>query len=268
MGAHPPRREFCPQHFPAPENALPPANPWQFRHGPPQKKDVAKIWTYSPPSLGIVTNESVLVPDSETFFGNILPLVTIRHPRWRLVNPSNGAIKTQPNHGHVKPWCTPLKIIIEPENDGLEDDFPDFNWVIFRFQPLIFQGVTSWWRDFLGNYPRHDLEVFGGFVCSTCFFVGVFFEQRMLNFCTPRMLAWWQHNQHNLYQWIHAMKENMILKTIQYVAIALMWFRVTTVPTGTRWKDTLRCIASTCRFGYWNFGRHASYFAKSYLPIR
>ena len=24
--------------------------------------------------------------------------------------------------------------------DG-SDDFPDFNWVIFGFQPLIFQGV-------------------------------------------------------------------------------------------------------------------------------
>ena len=22
---------------------------------------------------------------------------------------------------------------MEPENDGLEDSFPDFNWVIFRF---------------------------------------------------------------------------------------------------------------------------------------
>ena len=37
---------------------------------------------------------------------------------------------------------TPWKINeFEPENDGLEDDFPDFNWVIFRFQPLIFRGV-------------------------------------------------------------------------------------------------------------------------------
>ena len=32
---------------------------------------------------------------------------------------------------------------MEPENDGLEDDFPDFNWVIFRFQPLNFRGVIS-----------------------------------------------------------------------------------------------------------------------------
>ena len=24
----------------------------------------------------------------------------------------------------------------------MEDDFPDFNWVILRFQPLIFRGVN------------------------------------------------------------------------------------------------------------------------------
>jgi len=34
------------------------------------------------------------------------------------------AIKTNQTMGHVKLWCTPLKIIIELENDGLEDDFP------------------------------------------------------------------------------------------------------------------------------------------------
>ena len=39
--------------------------------------------------------------------------------------------------------------------------------------------------------PCHDIMpgVFGGFVSSACFF-GVFFEQRMLNFCTPSMLEW------------------------------------------------------------------------------
>ena len=32
-------------------------------------------------------------------------------------------------------WGTPIfgNIHMEPANDGLEDDFPDFNWVIFRF---------------------------------------------------------------------------------------------------------------------------------------
>ena len=38
MGAHPPSREFCPQHLPAPENALPPANPRQFIDMDPPKK--------------------------------------------------------------------------------------------------------------------------------------------------------------------------------------------------------------------------------------
>ena len=40
------------------------------------------------------------------------------------------------------------------------------------------------------------------------------------------------------------MEENIILKTIKYVAIDLMWFRVTTVPTETQCIDTLRCIAT------------------------
>ena len=31
---------------------------------------------------------------------------------------------------------TPWKINME----RLEDDFPDFNWVMFRFQPFIFSG--------------------------------------------------------------------------------------------------------------------------------
>ena len=28
---------------------------------------------------------------------------------------------------------TPCKIHMEPQHGGLEDDFPDFNWLIFRF---------------------------------------------------------------------------------------------------------------------------------------
>ena len=35
---------------------------------------------------------------------------------------------------------------LEANNGDLEDDFPDFNWVIFRFQPLIFQGVSKWMK--------------------------------------------------------------------------------------------------------------------------
>ena len=37
---------------------------------------------------------------------------------------------------------TPWKINMEPENYGLEDDFPDFNWVIFRFHVNL-PGCTS-----------------------------------------------------------------------------------------------------------------------------
>ena len=39
------------------------------------------------------------------------------------------------------PETTPWKINMEPENDGLEDDFP-FNWVIFRFH-VILPGCNS-----------------------------------------------------------------------------------------------------------------------------
>jgi len=31
---------------------------------------------------------------------------------------------------------------MEPENEGLEDHFPFYSWVICRFQPFIFQGVN------------------------------------------------------------------------------------------------------------------------------
>ena len=37
----------------------------------------------------------------------------------------------------------PRKIHIEPEDDGLEDDFPKFQRCILRFQPLIFRGVSD-----------------------------------------------------------------------------------------------------------------------------
>ena len=33
---------------------------------------------------------------------------------------------------------------MEHNSGGLEDDFPDFTWVIFRFQHLIFKGVYEW----------------------------------------------------------------------------------------------------------------------------
>ena len=40
------------------------------------------------------------------------------------------------------------------------------------------------------------------------------------------------------------MEENILLKTIKYVLIDLMWFRVTTALAETRCIDTLRCIAT------------------------
>ena len=44
------------------------------------------------------------------------------------------------HHGH----CPPPKINIEPENDGLEDDFPSPGvWCILMFQPLISRGVSQ-----------------------------------------------------------------------------------------------------------------------------
>ena len=36
---------------------------------------------------------------------------------------------------------TPLKINMEHNNGGLEDHFPLKKWVVFRFQPLIFEVV-------------------------------------------------------------------------------------------------------------------------------
>ena len=35
---------------------------------------------------------------------------------------------------------------MEPKSEGLEAGFPFTNWVIFRFQPLIFQGVQRGWN--------------------------------------------------------------------------------------------------------------------------
>ena len=37
------------------------------------------------------------------------------------------------SNGLVQPPTTPLKINIEPKNEGLEDHFPFFSWVICRF---------------------------------------------------------------------------------------------------------------------------------------
>ena len=41
---------------------------------------------------------------------------------------------------------TPWKMQdVEAQNDALEDDFPDFNWVIFRFQAVNLPGCMSLW---------------------------------------------------------------------------------------------------------------------------
>ena len=42
--------------------------------------------------------------------------------------------------GFLEKTVTPPKINIEPENDGLEDDFP-FPGVVFSGSMLIFRGV-------------------------------------------------------------------------------------------------------------------------------
>ena len=47
------------------------------------------------------------------------------------------------NQPSLKPSVTPLKIVIEPENDGWEDDFPFPAVKTLRFQPLIFRGVSN-----------------------------------------------------------------------------------------------------------------------------
>ena len=47
----------------------------------------------------------------------------------------------------------PLKINMEHNHGGGEDDLPFFSWVICRFQPFIFQGVSlhlSWMFDLFG----------------------------------------------------------------------------------------------------------------------
>ena len=45
-------------------------------------------------------------------------------------------------HGGSKQNNTLKNSYVEPgKMRWMEDDFPDFNWVIFRFQPLSFQGV-------------------------------------------------------------------------------------------------------------------------------
>ena len=38
---------------------------------------------------------------------------------------------------------TPLKIKMDPQNEGLEDVFPFHFGVIFRFQPFVFWGVST-----------------------------------------------------------------------------------------------------------------------------
>ena len=70
----------------------------------------------------------------------------LKHPvklRWhwrQLIKPSNQS----------SPW----KINVEPENGGLEDDFP-FNWVILR-PLLIFRGVYG----FPELYVTHFNQIF------------------------------------------------------------------------------------------------------------
>ena len=47
----------------------------------------------------------------------------------------------QPQPSKKQQATTPLKINMEHNHGGLDDNFPFFSWVICRFQPLIFQGV-------------------------------------------------------------------------------------------------------------------------------
>ena len=48
---------------------------------------------------------------------------------------------------------TPLKINMESQNGGLEEDYPFQFSVIFRFQPLIFRGVPT---VTFGNLRQHS----------------------------------------------------------------------------------------------------------------
>ena len=51
---------------------------------------------------------------------------------------------------------------MEPKNGGLVHMIFILNWVIFRFQSLIFQGVAAW-RYFsqlrFGHHEKHECEV-------------------------------------------------------------------------------------------------------------
>jgi len=65
------------------------------------------------------------------------------------------------------PSCThftPLKIKMEHNHGGLEDQYPFFSWVICRFQPLIFLGVyyTKGFGSFLSTifHKSHQLLEF------------------------------------------------------------------------------------------------------------
>ena len=72
---------------------------------------------------------------------------------------------------------TPWKINMEPENDGLEDRFPFYSWVICRFQPLIFQGCTllpkkNGWNTTNGKLGRWNFPLQNGFRNWDCPFFG------------------------------------------------------------------------------------------------
>ena len=61
-------------------------------------------------------------------------------PIWLYHIFSNGV---KPCWNHQLKLVTPPKFNIEPENDGLEDDFPFPGVKTLRFQPLIFWGVIE-----------------------------------------------------------------------------------------------------------------------------
>ena len=79
-----------------------------------------------------------------TYIHHILPLKTTIHVgKYTSPMDPSWVLNFDPIQDVTSQMCTPRKINIEPENVGLEDDFP--------FQLLIFRGVTFF---FLGKIPN------------------------------------------------------------------------------------------------------------------
>ena len=82
---------------------------------------------------------------------------------------------------HVYKWVVhPKKNNIEPENDGLEDEFP-LPWGVFSGSMLIFRGVSA---RFLGKGAYSGIKSLDGKI--HLMFDGIFWEKfgfSMANFC-------------------------------------------------------------------------------------